>query len=41
MRFDLIKLFLVCSAVFAIIGTFAISAQADLSDPTLSVYYRH
>jgi hypothetical protein len=39
MRFDLIKLFLVCSAVFAIIGTFAISAQADLSDPTLSVYY--
>ena len=39
MRFDLIKLFLVCSAVFAIIGTFAIAAQADLSDPTLSVYY--
>ena len=30
MRFDLIKLFLVCSAVFAIIGTFAIAAQAEV-----------
>lgn len=39
MRFDLIKLFQVCFAVFVILGACVFPTKADLSDPTLSVYY--
>jgi len=39
MRFDLIKMFHVGIAVFIMMGAGVMFAQADLSDPTLSVYY--
>jgi len=39
MRFDLIKWFYVSVAVFLLMGVGVMSAKADLSDPTLSVYY--
>ena len=39
MRFDLIKWFYVSVAVFVMMGAGVMSAKADLSDPTLSVYY--
>ncbi len=39
MRFDLLNFFHVCFVVLVIIGAGVISANADLSDPTLSVYY--
>lgn len=39
MRLDLIKMFHVGIAVFVMMGAGVMFAQADLSDPTLSVYY--
>ena len=39
MRFDLINWFHVCFVTFVIMGVGVFSVDADLSDPTLSVYY--
>ncbi len=39
MRFDLIRMFHVGIAVLAMMGASVMFAQADLTDPTLSVYY--
>ena len=39
MRFDMIKWFHVYFAVLLIMGAYVFSAQADLKDPALSVYY--
>ena len=39
MRFNIIKLFLICFAVLVIMGACVISAIAAINDPTLSVYY--
>lgn len=39
MRFDLIKLLPVYFTVLLFIGACVLQVQADLNDPTLSVYY--
>ena len=39
MRFNIIKLFLICFAILVIMGACVISAIAVINDPTLSVYY--
>ena len=39
MRFDLIKWFHASIAVLVMMGASVMFAKADLSDPTLSVYY--